>query len=125
MATEALSYSQLGDRFNWPEAARVLVRRLRLPRQKANDGKVLLSVHRSDASLKARIEEIEAQLRNAETLAASHRAEFERERERCDRLTLELMRAAIETMNAKEAAARLEGELTALRSRPWWRRLVA
>jgi hypothetical protein len=125
MATETLSYSQLGDRFNWPEAARVLVRRLRLPRQKANDGKVLLSVHRSDASLKARIEELEAQLTNAETSAASHRADFERERERCDRLTLELMRAAIETMNAKEVAARLEGELTALRSRPWWRRLVA
>jgi chromosome segregation ATPase len=125
MATETLSYSQLGDRLNWPEAARILVRRLRLPRQKANNGKVLVSVDRSDASLKARIEELEAQLTKAETSAASHRADFERERERCDRLTLELMRAAIETMNAKEAAARLEGELTALRSRPWWRRLVA
>jgi hypothetical protein len=124
MATETLSYSQLGDRLNWPEAARILVRRLRLPRQKANNGKVLVSVDRSDASLKARIEELEAQLTKAETSAASHRADFERERERCDRLTLELMRAAIETMNAKEGAARLEGELTALRSRPWWRRLV-
>jgi len=124
MATETLSYSQLGDRFNWPEAARILVRRLRLPRQKANDGKMLLSVDRSDPSLKARIEELEALLTKAETSAASHRADFERERERCDRLTLELMRGAIETMNAKEAAARLEGELTALRSRPWWRRLV-
>jgi hypothetical protein len=59
----------------------MLARRLRLPRQKANDGKVLLSVHRSDASLKARIEELEAQLTNAETSAASHRADFERELE--------------------------------------------
>jgi chromosome segregation ATPase len=96
-----------------------------LPRQKTTDAKALVSVHRSDASLKARIEELEAQLAKAEASAASHRADFERERERCDRLTLELTRAAIETMNAKEAAARLEGELTALKSRPWWRRLVA
>jgi hypothetical protein len=51
MATETLSYSQLGDRLSWPEAARTLVRRLRLPRQKVNE--------RSDASLKARIEELE------------------------------------------------------------------
>jgi hypothetical protein len=100
----------------------MLVRRFRLPRQKAHDGKLLLSVHRSDGSLEARIEELEAQLTKAETLAASHRADFERERDRGDRLTLELMRAAIETMNAKEAAARLQGELTALRLRPWWRR---
>ena len=63
--------------------------------------------------------------------AATHRADFERERERCDQLTVELMGAGIETMNAKEAAtnakeaaARLEVELTALRSRPWWRRLM-
>ena len=115
MATETLSYSQLGDRLSWPEAARTLVRRLRLPRQKVNE--------RSDASFKARIEELEAQLAKAEASAASHRADFERER--CERITLELIRAAVETMNAKEAAARLEGELTALRSRPWWRRLVA
>jgi hypothetical protein len=37
MGTEMLSYSQLGDRLNCsPEAARSLVKRLRLPRQKAN-----------------------------------------------------------------------------------------
>ena len=125
MTTETLSYGQVRGRLSWPEVARSLVRRLRLPRQKTTDAKALVSVHRSDASLKARIEELEAQLAKAEASAASHRADFERERERCDRLTLELTRAAIETMNAKEAAARLEGELTALKSRPWWRRLVA
>ena len=54
MATEMLSYCRLGDQFNWPEAARMLVRRLRLPRQKAHDGKVLLSVHRSDGSRRRR-----------------------------------------------------------------------
>ena len=71
-----------------------------------------------------RIEELEAQLAKAEASAASHRADFERERERCERLTLELIRAAVETMNAKEAAARLEGELAARRSRPWWKWLA-
>jgi hypothetical protein len=45
MATEMLTYSQLGGRLNCSaEAARALVKRLRLPRQKANDGKVLVSV---------------------------------------------------------------------------------
>ena len=114
MSTETLSYGQHGIRF-WPEAGRAFVKRLRLPRP----------------TLKARINELEAQLVKAEASAATHRDDFERERERCDRLTMELMRANIETMNAKEAAAtakeaaaRLEAELTALRSRPWWRRLM-
>jgi hypothetical protein len=53
MATEMLSYSQLGERLNCsPEVARALVRRLRLPRQKANDGKVLVSVDLSEINHK-------------------------------------------------------------------------
>jgi hypothetical protein len=28
------------------------------------------------------------------------------------------------TMTAKEASARLEGELAVLKARPWWRRLA-
>jgi capsule polysaccharide export protein KpsE/RkpR len=151
MATEMLSYSQLGDRLSCsPEAARALVKRLRLPRQKANDGKVLVSVDlteinhkpmsvRSPAghqpiitSLKARIQDLESELGKVETelgkveaSAANHRADFERERERFDRLMAEQLRTTLDAMTAKEAAARLEGELAVLRSRPWWRRLVA
>jgi hypothetical protein len=143
MATEMLSYSQLGDRLNCSrEAARALVKRLRLPRQKANDGKVLVSVdlseinhkpmparspaghHAVTSSLKARIDELESTLAKAEASAAGHRADSERERERLDRLMVELLRANVDTMSAKETTARLEGELTALRSRPWWRRLA-
>ncbi|HET8544865.1 MAG TPA: hypothetical protein VFL68_10190, partial [Pseudolabrys sp.] len=45
-----------------------------------------------------------------------HRADFERERERADRLLAELLQATAETMAAKEATARLEGELSALRT---------
>lgn len=88
MGTEMLSYNQLGDRLNCsPEAARALVKRLRLPRQKANDGKVLVSVDLSEinhkpmpvrspadhhpiiASLKARIEVLQTELAKIEALA--------------------------------------------------------
>src|SRR5213078_3545546 len=108
MATEMFTYSQLGNRLNCsPEAARALVKRLRLPRQKANDGKVLVSVdlsvlnhkpmparstashHPITAALKARIEVLEVELIKVEALAAGHRADFERERERFDGLMAE------------------------------------
>ena len=46
-----------------------------------------------------------------EAVAAGHRADFERERERADRLMVELLQATAETMAAKEATARLEGIL--------------
>ena len=128
MGTEMLSYNQLGDRLNCsPEAARALVKRLRLPRQKANDGKVLVSVDLSEinhkpmpvrspadhhpiiASLKARIEVLQTELAKIEALACGHRADFERERERADALMAELLKVTAAAMAAKEAAARLEG----------------
>lgn len=139
MPVEMFSYTQLGERLGCSaEAARALVKRLRLPRQKANDGKVLVSVDLSEinhkpmharspagqhpitAALKARIEVLEAELAKLETLAAGHRADFERERERFDGLMTELLRATLDVQGAKESAARLEGELAALRSRSWW-----
>ena len=46
-----------------------------------------------------------------EAAAARHRVDFERERERADRLMLELLQANAETTAAKETAARLEGFL--------------
>jgi hypothetical protein len=143
MPVEVLSYNQLGERLGCsPEAARALVKRLRLPRQIANDGKVLVSIDLSEinhkpmparspvghhpitAALKARIEVLVAELAKVETLAADNRADFERERERFDGLMAELLRATMDAQSAKEAAARLEGELKALRSRSWWRWIV-
>jgi hypothetical protein len=140
MPIEMLSYTQLGERLGCsPEAARALVKRLRLPRQKANDGKVLVPVDLSEinhkpmaarspaahhpitAALKARIEVLEAELAKVEALAAGHRADFERERERFDGLIAELLRSTMDAQSAKEVAARLNGELAALRSRSWWR----
>jgi glutamine synthetase adenylyltransferase len=61
------------------------------------------------------------ELVKVEALAAGHRADFERERERFDGLMAELLRSTMDAQSAKEAAARLDGELAALRSRSWWR----
>jgi hypothetical protein len=134
MAVESLTYAALGQRLNCsPEAARALVKRLRLPRQKANDGKALVTVdlaeiehkplpgrspagHPSVAeTMQARIEELEAELAKVEAATAGHRADFERERDRADRLLSELLRATLDLMAAKEAAARAEGELAVVR----------
>jgi hypothetical protein len=165
MAVEALTYADLGQRLGCsPEAARSLVKRLRLPRQRANDGKTLVTVdlaeiehkplparsppgHQSAATeLKAHIELLETELARVEAAAAGHRADFERERDRADKLLSEVLRTTLDLMTAKETAARAEGELAvvrvqaegeraaallaqtelaALRARPWWRRLRA
>jgi hypothetical protein len=96
--------------------------------------------------LKAHIELLETELVRVETAAAGHRADFERERDRADKLLSEVLRTTLDLMTAKESAARAEGELAvvraqadgeraaamaaqaelaALRARPWWRRLRA
>jgi hypothetical protein len=103
----------LGERLNCsPEAARALAKGLRLPRQRANDGKALVAVDVAELAHKPM----------PARSPAGDRADFERER--ADRLMAELLRATADTMAAKEAAARLDGELAALRSRPWWRWMV-
>ena len=56
--------------------------------------------------------------------AGGHRADFERERDRAERLMTELLKSTADTIAAREATARLKGELMALRTRPWWKRLV-
>jgi hypothetical protein len=53
MPVEMLTYAVLGERLNCsPEAARALVKRLHIPRQKANDGKVVVSVDLSEINHK-------------------------------------------------------------------------
>src|SRR5258706_4447659 len=64
----------------------------------------------------ARLEALKAEITRLETTAADHRADFERERERADRLAVELLQATAEIMAAKEMTARLEGEVAALRT---------
>ena len=70
------------------------------------------------------IEILESEFARVEAAAATHRADFERERERCERLMAEVLKATADQMAAREAAARIAGELAALQARPWWRRLA-
>ena len=128
MSIETLTYAALGAHLKIsPEAARSLAKRLGLPRSLSHDGKALVSVdlaeikhtprppgaHQAGTTLlNAKIETLQAEIARLEARAAGHRADFERERERADRLMTELLQAAAETMAAKEA--RIEGELAAL-----------
>jgi hypothetical protein len=98
------------------EAARSLARRLRLLRKPGNDGRVRVIVDlaeiqyrpaptrspdglRADMdALKAQIEQLQSDLAKPETeknclkaTAAGHRADFEHERDRCDRLIAETL----------------------------------
>ena len=81
--------------------------------------------HRADvAALKAQITELEDELAKMEVVASGHRADFERERDRADRMMAEMLKATADLMAVKEAAARAQRELTVLRSRPCWQRLA-
>src|SRR5262245_40285968 len=132
MSVETLTYAALGARLKVsPEAARSLAKRVGLPRSRRPDGKVLVSVDLAEIRhtprppstrqadnivlLTTKIETLQVEIVRLETMVASHRADFERERERADRLMMELLQTTAETLAAKEATARLEGELAALR----------
>jgi hypothetical protein len=130
MSVETLTYVALGARLKISrEAARSLAKRLRLPRSLSDDGKALMSVdlaeirhtprppgRRQAGSIAPKLEALKAKIARLEARAADHRADFERECERADRLTVELLQANAETMAAKEMTARLEGEVAALRT---------
>ena len=128
MSIESLTYAELGDRLGTTqEAARSLARRLRLPRHAGNDGKARITIdlteinyrplrtrspgdHRSDSGdLSARIEQLEGELARVEVekqclevRAASHRADFERERERRHARNRELCSASLLCRLAKK-----------------------
>src|SRR6266516_6089996 len=118
MSVETLTYAALGARLKIsPEASRSLTKRLRLPRSLSDDGKALVSVDLAEIRHTPRppkIEALKAEIARLEARVADHRADFERER--ADRLTVELLQATAETMAAKEVTARLEGEVAALRT---------
>ena len=132
MSVEMLTYAALGARLKIsPEAACSLAKRLRLPRSLSDDGKALVRVELAEirhtprpprgqagdsALLEAKIEALKAEIARLETTAADHRADFDRECERADRLTVELLQATAEIMAAKEMTARLEREVAALRT---------
>jgi hypothetical protein len=136
-----LTYAELGERLKIsPEAARALVKRHRLPRSRANDGRTLVQVDLAEIShspvprmtqppvghaLKEKIEALQAELIEMEAIAKGHRADFERECERTNKLLAELLKTNTDAMVAREKAALLEGKLSVL-DQPWrWpRKLV-
>jgi hypothetical protein len=67
------------------------------------------------ALLATKTEALKAEIAGLEARTADHRAGFECQRERADRLAVELLQVTAETMAAKELTARLEGEVAALR----------
>jgi hypothetical protein len=67
---------------------------------------------------------LEAELARLEIVAAGHRADFERERQRGDQLMAEVLKTTAELMAAREAAAKLAIEIALFQARPWWRRLA-
>jgi hypothetical protein len=129
MSVETLTYAALGARLKISAAAaRSFAKRLRLPRSLSDDGKALVCVDLAEirhtprppsgrqAGNIALFESLKAAIARLEAGAADHSADFERERERADRLEVELLQATAEVMAAKEVTARLEGEVVALRT---------
>jgi hypothetical protein len=125
MSVEMLTYDALAERLSIsPEAARSLAKRLHLPRSVSIDGRARVTIdldaiaHKARAPLsrKTKIETLQAQIARLEATATMLRADFERERERAERLTAALLQAAAETCAAREVSARLEGEVAALRT---------
>jgi hypothetical protein len=130
MAIETLTYAELGARLTISSmAARSLAKRQRLPRSFTDDGKALVSVDlteirhsprtpgRREASKPAhatKIAAMQAEIARLEAAAARHRDDFEHERERADRLAIELSQANAEANAARETTARLEGLLRAM-----------
>ena len=124
MPVEMLTYGALAARLDISvEAARAVARRLRLPRSLSSDGSALVRVdvdrishrRRPPVGRNMKIETLLAELVRLASTVATHRSEFERERERADRLAAELAALTAEAMSARQTTARLEGELAALR----------
>jgi hypothetical protein len=129
MATiERLTYTEIGARLGvTAEAVRALVRRHHLPRLRGNDGKTLVAIDLDEvrhkplparsprghqpvtetlARLRARIAGLEAELAAEQQRSAGHRANYEPERERADRMvaTQDRLVAELETLRGLLAA---------------------
>jgi hypothetical protein len=108
MPAEMLTYAAISDRPAFWSAFQAFVNRLWLPRQRKHSGNALAAVDTAErptvaahspegdqsvvATLTARIETLESEFAKVEAAAAAHRADFERERDRCDRLMAEMLK---------------------------------
>ena len=147
MSAESLTYAELaGGLGTSRKAARSLARCVKLPPQTSDDGTARISVdvaqshhkplRRSQGShdpvdfdtLKGRIEQLQAEVNKLEmeksaiqVIAADYRADFERERERGDKLITKIMTIAAVATSERAKAARLESELTGRQFQFWMR----
>jgi hypothetical protein len=141
MPTEQLSYAQMAERLSVStEAARALVKRHRLPRSRSNDGKTLVAVDLGElhhrplpgrssrgyqavtyvvATLKARIATLEADLAAEQQRSAGHRADFERERERADRMVIIQDRLIAELENLRSLLEAAQQSARPITPRTW------
>jgi chromosome segregation ATPase len=116
---ESFTYAALAERLGCsPEAARAVARRKKWPKTAGNDGRARVQADLSELSptaavrpasaLLAQIEALQAEVATWRTTATGHRADFEHERDRCDRLTADLMKMTAERQSDQErlAAAR-------------------
>jgi hypothetical protein len=147
MAAESLTYAQIAERLGVsPEAARSLARRHRLPRAPGNDGKVHILIDLAEiahkpatarapagdqpaaeliaTALKDRVAFLETELLASEQRAAGHRADFEHERDRADRLMAihDQMVAELKAVRELLEVAQAVAQAVPTRPRPWWRR---
>ena len=131
MTTESLTDPSSPNGSVAAQAARSLARRLRLLRKPGNDGKVrvivdLAEIHykpvpacspdgpqADNSALNAQIEQLQAELARLEVeknyleaRVAGHRSDFERERDRCDKLLAETLVLTKVAMSARAVTRR-------------------
>jgi len=143
---EHLTYAQIGARLTISsEGARAMVKRNRLPRSHDKSGRTLVSVDLDElqhnalplrsprrlpvtdavAALKARIEQLQAELAAEQQRSAGHRADYEHERERADLLARSHEELEIQLKNLRlhlQTGRRAAAPRTL---RDWWRGLRA
>jgi hypothetical protein len=143
---EQLTYVQIGDRLNISsEGARAIVKRNRLPRSHDKNGKTLVAIDLDElqhqplpvrsprclpvtdviATLKARIEQLEAELAAEQQRSAGHRAHYEHERERADLLARSHEKLEIQLKNLRLHLQAGRQAATPRTLGDWWRWLRA
>jgi hypothetical protein len=145
MPVEQLTYAQIAERLGVSsEAARAIVKRHRLPRSRSNDGKTLVAVDLEEvrhkplparsprghqpvtdvvATLKARVAELESELAAERERSAGHRADFEHERDRADRMvtTQDKLVAELENLRTLLEVAQQSAQVVTPRT---WREMT-
>jgi len=143
---EQLTYVQIGERLNISsDGARAIVKRNRLPRSHDKNGKTLVAIdldelqHKSlpvqvsrrqpvndvVATLKARIEQLEAELAAAQQRSAGDRAYYEHERERADLLARGHEKLEIQLKNLRLHLQAGRQATSPRTLRDWWHWLRA